>query len=108
MFTNTPGTHKIEYFHDYVVFDLETTGVNCHRDKVVEISAIKVADSQVTEEFSSLVNPECPIPFYASQVNGITDCIHDALMDSIGIEDWDRFQRIVEYDNSNFDIYRIY
>ncbi len=34
----------------------------------------------------------------------VLDCIHDALMDSIGIEDWDRFQRIVEYDKSNFDM----
>ncbi len=73
MLTNTPGTHKIEYFHDYVVFDLETTGLNFNRDKVVEISAIKVVDSKVTEEFSSFVNPECSIPFNASQLTGITD-----------------------------------
>ena len=73
MLTNNPGTHKIEYFHDYVVFDLETTGLNFNRDKVVEISAIKVVDSKVTEEFSSFVNPECSIPFNASQLTGITD-----------------------------------
>ena len=34
----------------------------------------------------------------------VLDCIHDGLMDSIGIEDWDRFQRIVEYEKENFEI----
>ena len=34
----------------------------------------------------------------------VLDCIHDGLMDSIGIEDWDRFQRIVEYEKDNFEI----
>ena len=62
-----------EYIKNYVVFDLETTGTSPNRDKIVEISALKVRDGKVVEEFSSLVNPECPIPFYATQVNNITD-----------------------------------
>lgn len=65
---------KIEkYFPDYVVFDLETTGISCYNDKVVEISAVKVEKGQVIGEFTSLVNPGCPIPYAASRVNGITD-----------------------------------
>ncbi len=67
------GEKLLSYLADYVVFDLETTGVSCHTDQVVEISAIKVKDHQVVEEFTSLVNPGCPIPYYATQVNGITD-----------------------------------
>ncbi len=39
----------------------------------MEISAIKVMNGQVMDEFSTLVNPECPIPYSASRVNGITD-----------------------------------
>ena len=30
-------------------------------------------------------------------------CIHEGLMESIGIEDWDRFQRIVEIDKDDFE-----
>ena len=71
------GKHKgkelTEYLSDYVIFDLETTGISCYRDKVVEISGVKVIKGNITDEFSSLVNPECHIPFPASQVNGITD-----------------------------------
>ena len=62
-----------QYFSEYVVFDLETTGISSRIDKVVEISAIKVEKGQIAGEFTSLVNPGCPIPYAASQVNGITD-----------------------------------
>lgn len=73
MLGSVRGTNKTEYLHDYVVFDLETTGISCYTDRVIEISAVKVIDSQITDEFSTLVNPERPIPFSASQINGITD-----------------------------------
>lgn len=64
---------KYVYFSDFVVFDLETTGINTDIDRIIEISAIKVRNYNTEDEFSSLVNPGCSIPFYASQVNGITD-----------------------------------
>ena len=62
-----------EYIPNYVVFDLETTGISCSNDKVVEISAIKVNNHKVVSKFTTLVNPECPIPYNASRINGITD-----------------------------------
>lgn len=67
------GKRIDKYVADYVVFDLETTGISCYSDQVVEISAVKVSKGQVVEEFTSLVNPGCPISYGASQVNGITD-----------------------------------
>ena len=33
----------------------------------------------------------------------VLDCIHDGLIDSIGIEDWDRFQQVTEYDRDDFE-----
>lgn len=62
-----------QYVPDYVVFDLETTGISTQWDEVIEISAVKVAGGKPEAEFSSLVNPGRPIPYGASQVNGITD-----------------------------------
>ena len=73
MLGNRLGEHKSIYVPDYVVFDLETTGISAARDQVVEISAIKVQGGLVTGEFSTLVDPQMPIPWQASQVNGITD-----------------------------------
>ena len=45
------------YVADYVVFDLETTGISRVYDEVVEISAVKVRGGKVVDEFSTLVNP---------------------------------------------------
>ena len=58
---------------DYIVFDLETTGVNPDKDDIIEISALKVRDHEVKEEYSALVNPGRHIPAQATAVNGITD-----------------------------------
>ena len=33
----------------------------------------------------------------------LLDCIHDGMVDSLGIEDWDRFQRIIEYEKNDFE-----
>lgn len=73
----------LEYVSSYVVFDLETTGLSTEEDAIVEISALKVSNGQVIDEYSTLVNPEMHIPYSASSINGITD---DMVMDSPKIE----------------------
>ena len=56
-----------------VFFDLETTGVNILRDKIVEISYIKVMPSGEEEEKTLRINPGMPIPAEATAVHHITD-----------------------------------
>ncbi len=73
MLGNTKGKRLDKYVEDYVVFDLETTGISVIRDRVVEISAVKVLRGRIVDQFSTLVNPEMKIPFRASEVNHITD-----------------------------------
>ncbi len=92
MLSNRPGKKLNGYVHDYVVFDLETTGISCNNDEVVEISAVKVIGGQVTEEFSTLVNPRRPIPFMATSVNGITDeMVADAPTFEVALADFLEF-----------------
>lgn len=67
------GRKLTKYVHDYVVYDLETTGVSTENDRIVEIGAVRVRDGQVVDEFETFVNPECHIPEVASNVSGITD-----------------------------------
>ena len=69
----TKGRHTIKYYTDYVVFDLETTGISWQTDRIVELAAVKVSGGQVAEEFSTLVNPRVSIPYGATQINGISD-----------------------------------
>jgi len=54
-------------------FDLETTGVDVAKDRIVEISIFKVHPNGNKESKTWLVNPEMSIPFLASQVHGITN-----------------------------------
>lgn len=77
------GKRLGSYLKDYVVFDLETTGINPQRDDIIEISAVKVCGHKITEEFSTLVNPGRHIPAGATAVNGITD---DMVLEAPGIK----------------------
>jgi len=54
-------------------FDLETTGINISKDRVVEISILKVFPNGNKESKTWLVNPEMPIPAETSAIHGITD-----------------------------------
>ncbi len=58
---------------NFIAFDLETTGIQPKTDAIVEIGAVRFSNGEPGEAFSSLINPECPIPPGASAVNGITD-----------------------------------
>ena len=54
-------------------FDLETTGIDITKDRIVEISILKVYPNGNKESKTWLVNPTSPIPKAASDVHGITD-----------------------------------
>jgi DNA polymerase-3 subunit epsilon len=54
-------------------FDLETTGINVAKDRIVEIAVLKVFPNGNKESKTWLVNPEMPIPKEVIAVHGITD-----------------------------------
>mgnify|MGYP000502815220 FL=1 len=54
-------------------FDLETTGISITKDRIVEISILKVNPDGSEEKKTWLVNPEMPIPAVVTAVHGITN-----------------------------------
>ena len=71
-------------FNDtFVVFDLETTGFSAEVDQIIEIGAVKIKDGQITDRFSSFVNPKVPISFRIENLTGISDSM---VMDAEPIE----------------------
>jgi len=58
---------------DFVVFDIETTGLSKNKDKIIEIGAVKVSKGQITDRYSTFVNPNMPIPYEIEQLTGIND-----------------------------------
>lgn len=63
----------MESKYDYVVFDIETTGLHPDSDQICEIAAIGVKDGLPQGTFSTLVAIEGAMPEAAGRVNGITD-----------------------------------
>lgn len=58
---------------DLVFVDLETTGGNAAHDRITEIGIVRVENGELIDEWSSLVNPERPIPSYIEAFTGISD-----------------------------------
>lgn len=57
----------------FIAFDLETTGTVPGVDQIVEIGAVRIDAGRVDAVFSTLINPQIPIPPGATAVNGITN-----------------------------------
>ena len=60
-------------YNEFVIFDIETTGLSAINDEITEIGAIKVIDGKVVDTYSQLINPERPIPEFITNLTGITD-----------------------------------
>ena len=54
MLGKVKGNRLCKYVSDYVVFDLETTGLSCESDEIIEISALKVRDGKIVMSIVSL------------------------------------------------------
>lgn len=57
----------------YVVFDIETTGLDVNNDSIIEIGAVKVENGEIVDTFEELINPGFSIPFHITKINGIDD-----------------------------------
>lgn len=64
---------KLQLDRPIAFLDIEATGLNVSRDRIVEIAVIKVHPDGSESEFCSLVNPEMPIPQEVIEIHGITD-----------------------------------
>lgn len=92
--------------NSFVIFDLETTGLSSTNDRIIEIGAVKLEKGKITQQFSTFVNPEMPIPPSATKINNITDeMVKDAPTMEQALPDFYKFcygSTIVAY-NIEFD-----
>jgi DNA polymerase-3 subunit alpha (Gram-positive type) len=100
---NTPVSEAV-----FVAFDTETTGFSRDQDRMVEIGAVKfLGDGTVLAATNWLVNPQREIPFYATEVHGITtEMVADAPVFS---NVWKQFEvfcgdALLMAHNANFDV----
>ena len=107
------GNRWEKHFNDYTVIDLETCGViGDDRNYVIELSAIKVREGIVVDEFTSLVNPMRAIPPLVKRITGIDNSmvasaptiqdIMNKYLDFIGVD------IVVGYNINTFDYNILY
>lgn len=58
---------------EYVVFDIETTGLNKNTDTIIEIGAVKIKNYEIVDTFSCLINPKRPLTGKIEQLTGISN-----------------------------------
>ncbi|MFI3317160.1 MAG: 3'-5' exonuclease [Rikenellaceae bacterium] len=64
---------KLNLKRPIVFFDLETTGVDTSKDRIVEISMVKVMPDGEEIIKTRKINPQMPIPPSSTAIHGITD-----------------------------------
>ena len=58
---------------EYTVVDIETTGTDVAVDKITEIGAVKIKNGKIAQQFTTLINPQMPIPERIVELTGIDD-----------------------------------
>lgn len=58
---------------DYIVLDIETTGLSKNFHKITEIAAIRFQNNRAIGKFDTLINPETYIPEFITKLTGITN-----------------------------------
>jgi len=64
---------KLQLTKPLCFFDLETTGTDISKDRIVEIAILKLHPNGTQEKMEKRINPEIQIPFEVSKIHGITN-----------------------------------
>ena len=67
------GMNLIEAHSDYVVIDLETTGLDPNYDNIIEMAAVRIVDNAIVDRFQSLVYQQFGVDDFITELTGITD-----------------------------------
>lgn len=59
--------------NNYVVIDIETSGINPDKDEIIRLSALKIVSGETADEFSSFVKPRKPLSAEVERLTGITN-----------------------------------
>lgn len=100
---------QLKLQRDLVFFDVETTGLNVIRDRIVQIALVKLfKNGQPAEELSMLINPGIPISEESMQIHGITpkDLANKPVFAQVAQKIWDFIgdADLGGYNSNRFDV----
>ena len=70
--TGSSASYRLIDLTRFIILDVETTGLNSHKDKIIEIAAVKFEHFQAVAAFHTLIDPETPLPQRITILTGIT------------------------------------
>lgn len=111
MSSRNKGKSLVTFPADYVVLDIETTGLDTRYDSIIELSAVKVSGDTVLDTFTTLINPQRPLDEFIVAFTGITDAmLEDAPVIDEALNGFIEFvgDSVIVGHNVNFDINFIY
>ncbi len=105
------GKSLLKELDDYIVLDLETTGLDPDYDDIIEIGAVRVANKEIVDQFESFVDPGYEIDGFITGLTGITNQMLQEAPDVNSV--LPRFlsfigDSIIVAHNANFDINFLY
>lgn len=96
---------------EFVVFDIETTGLNNKTCGITEIGAVKMRGDEILETFQTFVNPQMPIPANIVSLTGITqDMVKNAPVEREALKMFAEFagESCLIAHNASFDVGFVY
>lgn len=67
------GKSILDFPNRFVVIDIETTGLDPRYDDIIELSALRVIDGEIEEEFSELINIGYDVSGFITEYTGISN-----------------------------------
>lgn len=93
---------------EYIIFDIETTGLTPNSERITEIGAVRVKGDEVLQEFHTFANPGKPISAKITELTGITDdMVANAPSQAQAIASFKEFVKdtiVIAHNAANFDI----
>lgn len=109
--SNKKGKNVNGFIDNYVLVDIETTGLSPIYDDIIEIGAIKVINNKMVDEYNQLIKIDRNLPKMITDLTGITDeMLETGKMPSIVLEEFVNFigDDVIIGHNVNFDLGFLY
>ncbi|WP_282798442.1 exonuclease domain-containing protein [Lactococcus lactis] len=105
------GKSLLQFPEEYVVIDIETTGLSPQWDEIIEVAALKILNGEIVDKYQTLLKPSFPVDPFISELTGITNKMLETapIFDDI-YQDLQHFigDNILVGHNVNFDINFLY